>query len=98
MTDRSLRTAWRALLAAALLTAIPACARPPETAAILLENDNLKIVFSDQEPGALGIALEAFRKDFVDVIIIPLFILYHISIHELALQAMKTSPDPYMKF
>jgi len=48
-----------------LLAAIPVDAR--SAAPILIDGNDLRIVFSDEEPGALKIALEAFRKDFVNV-------------------------------
>jgi len=38
-----------------------------EPAPIVLDAKNLKIVFSDKEPGSLKIALKAFRKDFASV-------------------------------
>ena len=55
------------LFAVALLSAIPVNARSVEQAPILLERNDLKIVFSNKEPGPLKIALKAFMKDFVSV-------------------------------
>ena len=34
---------------------------------IILKKDNFKIVFSDEESGALKLAVDALRKDFVSV-------------------------------
>jgi len=42
-------------------------ASPAVTEHIELKKDHVKIVFSDQEPGPLKIALDAFKKDFVSV-------------------------------
>jgi hypothetical protein len=53
------------LFAVTFLATIPATARG--AAPILLQGDGLRIVFSNEEPGALKIALEAFKKDFVNV-------------------------------
>ena len=63
--DKTSRFTLPLLLAVALASALPACSRNVDS--IVLEQDDLRIVFSDKEPGALKIALEAFRKDFVSV-------------------------------
>ncbi|MGD9265428.1 MAG: glycosyl hydrolase 115 family protein [Lysobacterales bacterium] len=52
------------LLATALL---PGLAHAEESLPVVLENNRFTIVFSDAEPGALKLALQAFRKDFVHV-------------------------------
>ena len=48
-----------------LLSAMPACGSEPD--AVVLDSGQFRIVFSGQEPGPLKIALEAFRKDFANV-------------------------------
>ena len=53
------------LFAATALWAAPDDVSPSKP--ILLESDQVRIVFSDEESTALGIALGAFRKDFVNV-------------------------------
>jgi quercetin dioxygenase-like cupin family protein len=63
--DKTSRFTLPLLLAVALLAALPACSKNGDP--IVLEKGDLRIVFSDTEPGALKIALEAFRKDFVSV-------------------------------
>lgn len=69
LTDKKISTVTLSLLfAVTLLSAIPMNAGPLETGNILLESNNLKIVFSDKEPGPLKIALKAFLKDFVNVL------------------------------
>jgi hypothetical protein len=52
---------------AILLSVNPAFTGAADDAAILLESDQFRIVFSDQEPGPLKIALKAFKKDFMNV-------------------------------
>lgn len=53
------------LFAATLFLTMPVNAREPSP--ILLESSNLRIVFSDKESGPLKLALEAFKKDFINV-------------------------------
>ena len=53
------------VLATLLSFTLPACTAPRD--AVVLESDNVRIVFSDQEPGSLKIALEALAKDFENV-------------------------------
>jgi len=53
------------LFAATLFLTMPVNAR--ELSPILLESSNLRIVFSDKESGPLKLALEAFKKDFINV-------------------------------
>lgn len=55
------------LFAVTMLSAISVSANPPEDTPILLKKNNIKLVFSDKEPGPLKIALKAFMKDFVSV-------------------------------
>jgi len=66
MIDRKMKFAWAGLVLAGL-GVVGLSASSPAPASILLESNNLKIVFSDKEPGPLKIALEAFKKDFVNV-------------------------------
>ncbi len=55
------------LFVVTLLTTIPMKAYSIENTDIILNGNNMKIVFSSKEPGALKIALEAFTKDIVKV-------------------------------
>jgi len=55
------------LFAVTLLLANSVSASPIEETAISLKINNIKVVFSDQEPGPLKLALKAFKKDFVSV-------------------------------
>ena len=48
----------------ALVIALPVLARSNDLGFIKLEKNKFRIVFSEQEPGALKIALEALKKDF----------------------------------
>lgn len=45
----------------------PVSAQSNDTGNIILESNKFKIVFSEKEPGALKIALEALKKDFLNV-------------------------------
>jgi hypothetical protein len=51
----------------ALVIALPVLARSNDLGFIKLEKNKFRIVFSEQEPGPLKIALEAFKKDFSNV-------------------------------
>ncbi|HEC41564.1 MAG TPA: hypothetical protein ENI20_01875 [Bacteroides sp.] len=55
------------LITLALLLTISAKATASEPGDIHLEKNNIRIVFSDQEPGPLKIALEALMRDFMRV-------------------------------
>ncbi len=69
--DKRLSTILYASLmaVATLLSLTSVCvASEPESAAILLEKGNLRIVISDQEPNSVSIALKAFIRDFVSVL------------------------------
>lgn len=55
------------LFAIVLLATIAPKAYAFEDTSVILKADSLKIVFSDKESGPLKIALEAFKKDFVNV-------------------------------
>ena len=58
------------LMAVATFATSITVAKEPQNApaAILIEKGNLRIVLSDQEPGSVKIALDAFSRDFVGVL------------------------------
>ncbi len=51
-----------------LLLAIRVNGQPHAPSTLTLKRDDLKIVFSDKEPGPLKLALEALKKDFASVL------------------------------
>ncbi len=55
------------LLAGTMLLGKPGIAQSGQAESIILKGNDLKIVFSNNEPGPLKIALHAFLKDFVNV-------------------------------
>jgi quercetin dioxygenase-like cupin family protein len=63
--DKTSKFSVPLLLAVLLLPGLPACANSGDS--IVLDHDNLRIVFADEESGPLRIALEAFAKDFQNV-------------------------------